>query len=70
MAHPVWALEEMSRALCAARLAEAERARLVALATGTPRSVRATVAGVLRTLASWLDDAPATAGERRLAQAL
>ena len=70
MAHPVWAVEEMTRALCAARLAEAERDRLVVQATGTPRPVRATVAAVLRTLASWLDDAPSAAGERRLARAL
>ena len=70
MAHPVWAVEEMTRAVCAERLAEIERDRLVALAIGTPRPVRATVASVLRTLASWLDDAPTAAGERRLARAL
>ena len=70
MAHPILADEEMMRAICAARLAEAERDRLVALATGKPRPVRATVAAMLRTVASWLDDAPAVAGERRLARAL
>lgn len=70
MADSVWALEEMTRALSAERLAEAERIRLVAQATGTPRPVRATVAAVLRSLASWLDDAPSAAGERRLARAL
>ena len=70
MAHPIWALEEMTRALCAARLADAERDRLVAQAIGKPRPVRASVAAVLRCLASWLDDAPTAAGERRLARAL
>ena len=70
MAHPIWALEEMTRALCAARLADAERDRLVAEAIGKPRPVRVTVAAVLRTLATWLDDAPTAAGERRLARAL
>ena len=69
MAHPVWAVEEMTRALCAARLAEVERDRLVAQATGKPGPVRATVAAVLRCLASWLDHAPTAAGERQLARA-
>ena len=70
MAHPVWAEAEMTRAICTARLAEAERDRLVAQALGKPRPVRATVASVLRTVASWLDDAPTAAGERRVARAL
>ena len=59
-----------SAAAQAARLAEAERDRLVAQAIGKPRPVRATVASVLRTLASWLDDTPTAAGERRLARAI
>ncbi|MDP8923927.1 MAG: hypothetical protein M3O34_13730 [Chloroflexota bacterium] len=70
MAHPVWAIEEMSRAVCAAHLAEAERDRLVALVTGRPRPVRAVVAGLLRAVASWLDDAATPAGECRPARAL
>lgn len=70
MAHPIWALEEMTRALCAARLADAEHDRLVAQALDKPRPVRAAVADLLRCLASWLDDAPTAAGERRLARAL
>jgi len=65
--HHSWALEEMSRALCAEHLAEAERDRLAFEAAGPRRPVRASVASALRALATRLDNAPA--GERRLAGA-
>ena len=66
--HHSLALEEMSRAICAAHLAEAARDRLALEAAGPRRSVRVAVAAALRTLASQLDNAP-TAGDRRLARA-
>jgi hypothetical protein len=65
-----WAYEELSRAVCAAHLAEAERDRLVGQALAPRRSLRVALADALRALAGWLDDTPATVGDRRLARAL
>lgn len=50
-----WAIEEMTRAICAERLAEAEQLRLVAAAQPTTRSLRVVLAEALRSLAGQLD---------------
>ncbi len=69
----LWMLEEMAREALAERLADGEKMRMARIARKAApkgRSVRATVADVLRALASYLDhdvtvSAPA---DRRLAR--
>jgi hypothetical protein len=68
----VWTLEEMSRAMQAERMADAQHYRLAAAVAGKPRSPRMLVAQALRSLASLLDgDVTVQAQpDRRLARAV
>ena len=68
----LWTIEEMSRAMQAERMADAQRYRLAVAVAGKPQSPRLILAKALRSLASLLDgEVRAQAQpERRLARAV
>ena len=67
-----WTIEEMSRAMRAERMADAERYRLAVAVAGKPKSPRLILARVLRSLASLLDGEVGVQAQpdRRLARAV
>ena len=68
----IWTIEEMSRAMRAERMADAERYRLAAAVAGKPQSPRLILAKALRSLASLLDGEVGVQArpDRRLARAV
>jgi hypothetical protein len=68
----IWTIEEMSRAMQAERMADAQHYRLVASVAGKPQSPRLILAKALRSLASLLDGGVGVQAQpdRRLARAV
>ena len=68
----IWTIEEMSRAMRAERMADAERYRLAAAVARKPQSPRLILAKALRSLASLLDGEVGVQArpDRRLASAV